>query len=284
MPRDVDVAIARAFLSVVETGSVTHAARQLNLTQGAISQQLRRLEDLSETPLFTRIGRNLALTSEGRRLVPATQHFLAANDQLLAVLRRPVFEGEVRFGAPYDIIGSYAPSILRRFSQSFPNVRVTLVCKDTLVLLEGLKSGEIDIALTTEAKVGKQGETLRSDRLVWAGAKNGCAYQRNPLPLSLGAETCVFRPIALAALKKARRDWIPICEVSNMEPVRATLEADLAVAPLLRHSIPDSLDIVTSVSDLPKLPMFQINLYQAESRSPATEAFADCVQRGVAAG
>ncbi|MFT5509537.1 MAG: DNA-binding transcriptional LysR family regulator [Hyphomicrobiaceae bacterium] len=284
MPRDVDVAIARAFLSVVETGSVTHAARQLNLTQGAISQQLRRLEDLSETPLFTRIGRNLALTSEGRRLVPATQHFLAANDQLLAVLRRPVFEGEVRFGAPYDIIGSYAPSILRRFSQSFPNVRVTLVCKDTLVLLEGLKSGEIDIALTTEAKVGKQGETLRSDRLVWAGAKNGCAYQRNPLPLSLGAETCVFRPIALAALKKARRDSIPICEVSNMEPVRATLEADLAVAPLLRHSIPDSLDIVASEANLPKLPMFQINLYQAESRSPATEAFADCVQRGVAAG
>ena len=188
----------------------------------------------------------------------------------------------MRFGAPYDIIGSYAPSILRRFNQTFPNVRVTLVCQDTLVLLAGLNSGEIDIALTTEAKVGKQGETLRSDRLVWAGAKGGDAHKREPLPLSLGAETCVFRPAALAALKKIGRNWLPICEVSNMEPVRATLEADLAIAPLLRHSIPDSLDIIATDAGLPKLPMFQINLYQAESRSPASEAFVDCVQRSVA--
>ena len=121
MPRNIDVAIARAFLAVVETGSVTLAARQLNLTQGAISQQLRRLENLSETPLFNRVGRNLALTSEGRRVVASAKHFLSANDQLLSTLRRPIFEGEVRFGAPYDIIGSYAPSILRR-----------LVCDDSV--------------------------------------------------------------------------------------------------------------------------------------------------------
>ena len=42
MSRNIDVAIARAFLAVVETGSVTLAAQQLNVTQGAISQQLRR--------------------------------------------------------------------------------------------------------------------------------------------------------------------------------------------------------------------------------------------------
>jgi DNA-binding transcriptional LysR family regulator len=282
MQRNVDIAIARAFLSVVETGSVTLAARQLNLSQGAISQQLRRLEDLSEAPLFKRVGRNLAPTPEGIRLVAAAKHFVAANDHILSVLRRPVFEGEVRFGAPYDIIGSYAPPILRRFGQLFPSVRVTLVCKDTLPLIAGLKSGEIDIALTTEANVGKGGETLRSDRLVWAGAPNGEAHQRDPLPLSLGADACVFRPIALAALKKARRSWLPICEISNMEPVRATLEADLAIAPLLRHSVPDSLHVIPAGAKLPKLPMFQINLYQADSPNPAAEAFADCVRHSVA--
>ena len=44
MVRNVDVSVARAFLAVVETGSVTLAARQLNLTQGAISQQIIRLK------------------------------------------------------------------------------------------------------------------------------------------------------------------------------------------------------------------------------------------------
>jgi len=281
MIRNIDVSVARSFLAVVETGSVTLAARQLNLTQGAISQQLRRLEDLSDRPLFLRAGRRILPTPEGQRLVPAVAHFLAANEQLYAALRQPAFEGEVRFGVPYDIIGSYAPPILRRFNQTFPSIRVSLICKDTVVLLKELKSGAIDLALTTEVGCGKGGEKLRSDRLMWAGARGGQAHIRDPLPVSLGAETCVFRPVAIAALKKARRNWQAVCEVSNLEPVLATLEADLAVAPLLGHSIPESLAIIQD-RYLPRLPMFHINLYEARNPTPVACAFADHVRRSIA--
>jgi DNA-binding transcriptional LysR family regulator len=283
MIRNIDVTVARAFLAVVETGSVTLAARQLNLTQGAISQQLRRLEELADHPLFARAGRRIVPTAEGQRLVPAVTQFLAANEQLIAALRQPAFEGEVRFGVPYDIIGSYAPPILRRFNQSLPSIRVTLICKDSVVLRRELKAGAIDLALTTELGCGEGGETLRSDRLMWTGARGGNAHTRDPLPVSLGAETCVFRPVAVAALKKARRNWQAVCEVSNMEPVRATLEADLAVAPLLGHSIPESLAIITNDRQLPRLPMFHINLYEARNPSPAARAFADHVRRNIAA-
>jgi DNA-binding transcriptional LysR family regulator len=284
MNRNIDVAVARAFLAVIETGSVTLAARQLNLTQGAISQQLRRLEEMADHRLFARAGRRIVPTPEGQRLVTKVSQFLAANDQLIAALRQPAFEGEVRFGAPYDIMGSYAPPILRRFSRAFPSIRVTLICKDTVVLLQQLKDGAIDLALTTELGCGKGGETLRSDRLVWTGARGGEAHARDPLPVSLGADTCVFRPVAMAALKKARRRWQVVCEVSNMEPVRATLEADLAVAPLLGHAIPESLEVISADRRLPRLPMFQINLYEARPPSPAANAFADHVRRSVAMG
>lgn len=282
MNRNVDVGVVRAFLSVVETGSVTLAARQMNLTQGAVSQQLRRLTELSEQKLFAREGRHIVPTTEGRRLVSVARQLVSANDQLLAALGQPVFEGEVRFGAPYDIIGSYAPPILRRFASAFPSIRVTLVCKDSLVLLKELRAGVIDLALTTELGRGKGGETLRSDRLVWTGARGGNAHARDPLPISLGADTCIFRPVVVAALKRSRRDWRAICEVSNMEPVRATLEADLAVAPLLSHSVPDSLDIIEADRRLPKLPMFCINLYEADRPSPAALAFAGHVRRCIA--
>jgi DNA-binding transcriptional LysR family regulator len=284
MSRNIDVAVARAFLAVVESGSVTLAARQLHLTQGAISQQLRRLEDLADHPLFVRAGRRIVPTAEGQRLVPAVSHFLAANEQLLGALREPVFAGEVRFGVPYDIIGSYAPPILRSFNQALPGVRATLICKDTVVLLEELKAGTIDVALTTELGCGKGGETLLSDRLVWTGARGGDAHTRNPLPVSLGAETCVFRRVAVAALRKARRDWQAVCEVSNMEPVRATLEADLAVAPLLGHALPESLQVIAGGRHLPRLPMFRINLYEARHPSPAARAFVGHVRRSVTMG
>lgn len=282
MNRNVDVAVARAFLAVVETGSVTLAAKQLHLTQGAISQQLRRLEEMSDQPLFLRAGRGILPTPEGSRLVPAIKQFLSANEQLVAALRQPAFEGEVRFGVPYDIIGSYVPPILRRFGQAFPNNRVSIICKDTTVLLEELKSGSLDLALTTQLACGKGGETLRSDRLVWAGARGGIAHARDPLPVSIGAETCVFRPITIAALKKAKRPWQAVCEVSNMEPVRATLEADFAIAPLLSHSVPDSLEIIAADHRLPRLPLFQINLYETPNPSPVVRAFADHVRRSVA--
>jgi len=69
-----------------------------------------------------------------------------------------------------------------------------------------------------------------------------------------------------------------------MEPVRATLEADLAVAPLLSHSVPESLDIIETDRRLPRLPMFRINLYQATRLNPAAREFAGHVRRSVAAG
>ncbi len=284
MHRNIDVAIVRAFVTVAETGSVTRAAQLLNLTQGAVSQQIGRLEMVSDSALFIRQGRNLVLAPEGEAVLAVARHYLGANDELAAALQLPVFRGEVRFGAPYDIIGSYAPAILRRFAKLFPSVRVTLVCKDSLPLLADLKTGDIDLVLTTEIGCGKDGEILRQDRLVWVGAKGGEAHLKDPLPLSLGAETCIFRPVAVAALRKQHRDWQMVCEVSNMEPVRATLEADLAIAPLLRHSVPDSLEIIGPDRRLPPLPKFQINLYGADSQSPEVETFADHARRCVAAG
>ena len=142
MIRNIDVAVARAFLAVVETGSVTLAARQLNLTQGAISQQIRRLEEFSVGRLFVRASRRVVLTPEGARLVATAKQFLAANDKLLAALCQPEFQGEVRFGSPYDIIGSYAPPILRRFRKAFPSVRVTLICRELGRAARRIESGQ----------------------------------------------------------------------------------------------------------------------------------------------
>jgi hypothetical protein len=103
-------------------------------------------------------------------------------------------------------------------------------------------------------------------------------------PVSLGAETCVLTSVAIAALKKARLNWQAASEVSSMESLRATLEADLAVAPLLSDSMPESLEIINADRRLPSLPMFRINLYVAQRPSPAAIAIADHVRRSVASG
>ena len=287
MRGDLDMALVRTFLTVVEAGGITRAATSLGLSQAAASQQIKRLEEVLDCRLFERRGRGLVLAPGGERLLAQARRLVALNDELVTSMRAPPFEGEVRFGVPYDIVGSFVPGILRGFAKAQPRVRVSLVCEDSSVVREMLASGGVDLALTTEAECGRQGETLRTDRLVWVGAPGGDAHLKDPLPVSLGAPTCLFRPVALEALGAARRDWRAVCEVSRLEPVYAVLEAGLAVAPLLRTSVPERFEIFEGRSArearLPPLPEFRVNLYVRPGAGPAARDLADHVRASFSA-
>ena len=270
--------LLRTFLAVVDGGGVTPAAAALNMSQAAASQQVKRLEEMLDCRLFERVGRRLVLAPAGERLLAQAQRLVSQADELLSNMRRPAFEGEVRLGVPYDIIGSFVPGILRRFAKAQPRVRVSLVCEDSKVVRQQLRSGGCDLALTTETECGRHGETLRTVLLVWVGVPGVDAHLKDPLPVSLGAPTCVFRPVAIEALGKARRDGRAVCEVSRLEPVHAAIEAGLAVAPLLRSSVPERFEILGREARLPALPEFQINLYAPPGPSPAARDLAEHVR------
>ncbi len=261
MAHNIDTALLRAFVAVAETGGMTSAGRLLNLTQAAVSQQIKRLEDSFREPLFERDRRRIRLTPRGERLLVHAQRLLALNDEIWGLMTSPEFEGEVRLGAPHDIVGPFLPPILKSFDQAWPRVRVSLVCSTTPLLLEALEHGKVDLTLTTERTCEPGAEVLLPDQLVWVGARDGRARAQKPLPVSIGDQTCAFRDAAIKALAKAGRDWRPVCELSNMEPLCATLLADLAIAPLLASTVPDNLEAIKPDIELPALPTYYINLH-----------------------
>jgi DNA-binding transcriptional LysR family regulator len=265
MRRDIDIGLLRAFVAVVETGTVTGAASLLNLTQAAVSQQLKRLEELFGTALFERHHKRLSLKPSGERLLALARRLIALNDEVWGSMSAPAYEGEVRLGVPHDIVGPYLPPILKRFDQAWPRVRVSLECTTTPQLLDLLRQGRIDLTLTTEQRCRAGGETLLEDDLVWTGAANGAAHLRDPLPLSLGGSSCEFRPSVLKAIGDGGRDWRPVCEVSNMEALFASIDADLAVGAFLRGTIPHYLREVRDAR-LPRMPKFLINMYLPPAR------------------
>jgi DNA-binding transcriptional LysR family regulator len=265
MRRDIDIALLRAFVGVVETGSVTAAAALLNLTQAAVSQQLKRLEELFGTDLFERHHKRLSLKPSGERLMAHAQKLIALNDEVWGTMSAPAYEGEVRLGVPHDIVGPYMPPILKRFDKAWPRVRVSLECTTTRALIEMLQQGRVDLTLTTEQHCGANGEILMEDDLVWTGAANGTAHRRDPLPLSIGGATCEFRASLLKAVRDCGRDWRPVCEVSNMEALFASIQADLSVGAFLRGTVPPFLQEVVDAK-LPKMPKFLINMYLPPAR------------------
>jgi DNA-binding transcriptional LysR family regulator len=263
MIRDLDLSLLRAFVAVVDAGSVTAAARHLNRTQAAVSLQIRRLEALLGKPLFERQHKRLMLAPAGELLLGEAQRLIAMNDAIMERMTEPAFDGEVRLGIPVDLIPTYAPQILRRFNANWPHVRVSLNTHNSHELMEDLDNAAVDLALTTDlvGEPQRPCETLHVDRLVWFAAPGSVAHRRNPLPIAVGARTCRFRPVLMEALRRAGREWRIVLEVANQDAVNATIGAGISVGALLRETVPRGFDILDDAADLPELPEFAINLH-----------------------
>jgi len=285
MIRDIDVGLVRTFLAVAETGGMTRAAQLLSLTQGAVSQQIKRLEALFDKALFDRSNKAMRLTAEGEKLIVSAHRLLSLNDEIWHLMTEPTFSGVVKLGVPPDIVRLLLPAVLRVFCRDYPNVRVTLVSESTPVLLECLHKKEIDLTLTTEPEQGDGDELLFSDDLVWVGAKSGEAYNRHPLPVALGSESCAFNEPTRNALNSANIDWCPVVQVGGLEAIIASLGADMAVAAYLSQAVPETLAVVDSEAGLPDLPRYHVNLRMpAVGSSTLTLELARYIRRGIMVG
>jgi DNA-binding transcriptional LysR family regulator len=257
--QNIDVALLRAFIAVAETGRMTTAAKIVHRTQGAISQQIKRLETQFDARLFDRKAGSASLTREGEKLLVNAHRLISLNDEVMDRMRTVDFSGEVRLGVAHDIVRAMMPPVLRRFRQEHPNVLITLMSDTTQTLRADLRERKIDLAILTEVERGDRDQFLLTDQLIWVGAKGGDAHRRRPLSVALGQENCGFRAAAIKALTKARMPWRAICQFGSLESVFATLEADMAIALFLSRTVPDRLAALRG-RELPELPRFHINL------------------------
>ena len=158
--RNLDVGTLRSFAAVIDAGGVTRAASRLNLTQSAVSMQIKRLETSLDTTLLDRTGRGVAPTNEGEQLLEYARKMIALNDDAVDRMIAPRFEGIVTFGIPCDIIYPHGPEILSRFDRDFPRVRVNFVSSYSAKLIDEFNAGKLDVILTTEAESSPTAERL----------------------------------------------------------------------------------------------------------------------------
>jgi DNA-binding transcriptional LysR family regulator len=262
MSRTMDLTALRSFVAVADAGGVTRAAGLLNLTQSAVSMQLKRLEEGLNLGLFARAARKLTLTPEGEQLLGFARKMLALNDEALSRLTGHTHEGELRLGVPHDIVYPAIPGILKRLAAQYPRVRINLVSSFTLLLKDAFAKGALDVIVTTEDRPGPGGEEMSARDLIWIGAADGQAWQK--LPLRLGfKDSCIFRPQALAALDAAGIPWEMAIESENEQAIEATVAADLAVSARLRDAMPPGTVPIESRNALPALGQVRICMYAA---------------------
>lgn len=267
MRRALDLSALRSFVAVADAGGVTRAANLLNLTQSAVSMQMKRLEEALNVSLLDRSARTVALTTAGEMLLSYSRRMLEMNDEVVCRLTDTAYEGELALGVPHDIVFPHIPGVLQRFSTEFPRVKVQLVSSYTRRLKEQFARGECDIILTTEDAPDADGVTLANQPMVWVGAPGGSAWKSRPLRLAFET-VCAFRAPVQAALDKAGIDWEMAVESDSSRTIEVGVSADLAVTVSLEGMAPAYLEQIPPTRNLPALPSRQINLYA--SRLEAT--------------
>jgi DNA-binding transcriptional LysR family regulator len=281
MARNIDIALIRTFVAVADHAGMTAAGNALHLTQSAVSQHIGRLEEFLDTELFVRERRSIRLSAAGERLLGKARRMLALNDEIWAAMTADRMDGQVRFGVPYDLAGTLIPPILKAYAGACPQVEVSLVCATSPELTAALTRGAIDLALIEEPAGQSRGECLAIERLVWVGARGGSAHLRRPLPVSMVADTCAFRPAVLAALADHGRDWRTMFENGSLDATSAMVRTDLAITTLLASTVPADLDILPPELGLPALPSFTINLHLPQrDTAPAVAELARLIRNG----
>ena len=272
MLRNLDIGLLRTLIHVAECGSMTGAANRLHMTQGAVSQQVKRLEETLNQTILERGKSGIRLTGDGERLLAKARTLVDLNDDIISTLREPDIAGHLRLGVPHDLIGTHLPPVLQAYTRRHPGVNVSLVTGSSHELRKAFDSGAVDLALLEEPADALTAECLSVERPVWVGAIDGSAWARRPLPLCLVSETCVFRAPLLAALAARGIEWRTEVDYPSLDATGATVRADLAVTAWLASTVPDTLRILGPETGLPELAPFAITLHM-----PGHGASAACV-------
>ena len=149
----------RAFHYVAICGGFSRAAEELFLTQPAISDQVRKLEEEYDILLFNRHKKQVTLTPAGDRLLEITRRFFDYETQARELLSesRAMRAGNLRIVADSAL---HVLKILARFQQEYPGVGVTISGGNTESVIENLFSYEADIGVLGEIPEGREFETI----------------------------------------------------------------------------------------------------------------------------
>jgi DNA-binding transcriptional LysR family regulator len=151
----------KAFHKVAATGSFTKAARELFLTQSAVSQQIRALEDEVGVRLIDRSGKRIRLTGEGEALLTYTERLFDLHEEIETLFGslRTLQKGKIAVGAT-AVIGTYfMPAVINAYHRQYPGIEMDLRMGNSEQILRMILDREVDLGI---AGMVKNQTTLKS--------------------------------------------------------------------------------------------------------------------------
>ena len=231
----------KAFLTVVERGSFTAAARALNLTQPAITHQVQELERRFNIALVERLGKRVYVTKAGETLIERARSLLDEDARTSAAMQRfgDGWLGQVRIGTSMTVLMYLLPPILRQLKTDHPQLEITLKAGLTTATLQMLKSNALDLGLCAlpVSDPAFDSVPLLRDELVAilpAGLehvpKKVTPAFLSRCPLILGNEDSALRRAVNQWLARAGPVPKPVMEFDNVEAMKSLVAVGLGAS------------------------------------------------------
>jgi LysR family transcriptional regulator for metE and metH len=303
--RDVTLRQLRTFRTVAQRGNISAAARELHLTQPAVSMQLKELEASCGLPLYERVGRGIQLTAAGEEVAAAAASVLetlAGAQQALDAMRG-LRTGRLRL-AVVSTAKYFAPAILAAFAEAHPGISVQMSVGNRAEVIERLVANRCDLAIMGRppTEVECSGDVFASHpQVIIAPPRHRLAGAAALEPRELRDETFLLRERGSgtrAAMEAFLDDAAVVyrsgMEASSNETIKQAVIAGMGLAFISAHTI--ALELATgrlAVLDIRGTPVVRAwhVLYRRGKRlSPAARAFshfcrshgADCIARALA--
>jgi LysR family transcriptional regulator, transcriptional activator of the cysJI operon len=249
----------RVFRSVARHLSFSRAAEELLLTQPAVTQQIKALEDQFGVPLFDRGGGRISLTPGGIALLPFAEKMKQLSEQAVAAVGDASGQpaGELHLGASQTIAQYLLPHLVATFLKIHPNSSVTMRSGNSDAMLEALVTGEIQLALIEgpEQRKDLHIEPFMEDHMVlavpaghdWADheLEIGDLCREKLLMREFGSGSRRVVELALGAAGLKVKDLRTGMEFDSNEGLLSAVEAGLGVAFVSRWAVRNQLSLET---------------------------------------
>lgn len=182
-PNDLDLRLLRSFLAAAQCGKISTAAKQLHLSQPAVTAHLRRLEEVMGKPLLSRSARGVKLTAQGNTLQTFATEIQNTLSRIEASFHREQkLAGQLRLGASLTIASQVIPTFLAEFCRIYPGVTVELRVDNTQSVLESVREGTYPFGLVegNPRAAGLRLEQFVEDEVILVAGTNPMfrSYQR----------------------------------------------------------------------------------------------------------
>ncbi|KQW47875.1 LysR family transcriptional regulator [Nocardioides sp. Root1257] len=248
MSGTLDIAPLRSLVAIADCGGFQRAASSLHLSQGAVSQHVRRLESATGRALVVRHGRGSRFTTDGEQLLVQARRILALHDDTLRGFGVQV-EETITIGSTEHAAAQLLPALAAGLAEAAPDHRVRFRLDRGARLRESVATGAVDLALLLQAE-GPRAELVGELDLSWYAAPTWTRPDGStPVPVVAFDNPCSLRTRALETLSGHDIPAVIGAEATQLAGVQAAVAAGLGVA--LMATLGHAPQGLVPVSDLP---------------------------------